>query len=62
MAQAYYGLGLSQIASGDRKSAEKQEKILESLNPVFAAKLVKLLSSSPNNPQGFGFVFQTNHK
>jgi tetratricopeptide (TPR) repeat protein len=62
MAQAYYGLGLSQIASGDRKSAEKQEKILESLNPVYAAKLAKLLSSSPNNPQGFGFVFQTNHK
>jgi TonB family protein len=58
MAQAYYGLGLSQIASGDRKSAEKQEKILESLNPLFAAKLAKALATNPNNQQGIGFVFK----
>lgn len=58
MAQAYHGLGLSQIASGDRKSAEKQEKILETLNPVLAAKLAKALATNPNNPQGIGFVFK----
>lgn len=58
-AQAYYGLALSYITIGDRKSAEKQQQTLESLDPVFAAKIAKLLSSSPNDRQGFGFVFKT---
>ncbi|HCX30631.1 MAG TPA: hypothetical protein DHU55_12820 [Blastocatellia bacterium] len=60
LAQAYYGLALSYIAIGDRKSAEKQQETIESLDPVFAAKIAKLLSSNPNTPQqGFGFVFKT---
>lgn len=58
-AQAYYGLALSYITIGDRKSAEKQQQTLESLDPVFAAKIAKLLSSSPKDRQGFGFVFKT---
>lgn len=59
MAQAYYGLGLSQIANGDRKNAEKQEKILETLSPAYAAKLAKVLASNPTNQQGIGFVFKS---
>ena len=60
-AQAYYGLGLSYIASGDRKSAQKQQAALESLDPVYAAKLAKVLSAGPNTtPQGFGFIFTNN--
>ena len=58
-AQAYYGLALAYLATGDRKSAEKQQEILESLDPVFAAKIAKLLSSIRNDQQGFGFVFKT---
>ena len=60
LAQAYYGLALSYIANGDRKSAEKQQDTLESLDPVYAAKIAKLLSPSFNDQQGFGFVFKTN--
>jgi TonB family protein len=59
LAQAYYGLALSYIAIGDRKSAEKQQEAVESLDPVFAAKIAKLLSSRPSTQQGFGFVFKT---
>ncbi|MGH9933066.1 MAG: TonB family protein [Pyrinomonadaceae bacterium] len=61
-AQAYYGLALTYLATGDRKAAEKQQASLESLDPVFAAKVAKLLSSNPNNPQGFGFVFKNDPK
>lgn len=64
-AQAYYGLALTYLANGDRKLAEKQQDTLESLDPVFAAKIAKLLSSEPNDRpsrlndrQGFGFVFR----
>ena len=68
-AQAYYGLALTYLAYGDRKLAEKQQDTLESLDPVFAAKIAKLLSSRPNDwninqdddkahRQGFGFVFK----
>lgn len=60
-AQAYYGLALSYIASGDRKSAQKQQGILESLDPVFAAKIAKVLSAGPNATlQGFGFIYTNN--
>ena len=61
-AQAYYGLALTYLTIGDRKAAEKQQATLESLDPVFAAKIAKLLSSNPNSQQGFGFVFKTDHK
>ena len=58
-AQAYYGLALTYLANGDRKLAEKQQDTLESLDPVFAAKIAKLLSSRPNDRQGVGFVLKT---
>ena len=59
LAQGYYGLALAHIANGDRKSAQKQQEILESLDPVYAAKIAKSLSTSANNPrQGFGFVYK----
>ncbi|MCM3874040.1 MAG: tetratricopeptide repeat protein [Pyrinomonadaceae bacterium] len=58
-AQAHYGLALSYLASGNRRSAEKQQATLEALDPVFAAKIAKLLSSTTNQQQGFGFVFKT---
>ena len=59
-AQAYYGLALAYIANGDRRSAEKQQEILDALDPVYAAKIVKLLSSTRSNQtQGFGAVFKT---
>jgi tetratricopeptide (TPR) repeat protein len=68
-AQAYYGLALTYLANGDRKLAEKQQDTLESLDPVFAAKIAKLLSSRPNDwniirddgkayRQGFGLVLK----
>lgn len=57
-AQAYFGLALTYLANGDRKLAEKQQDTLESLDPVFAAKIAKLLSSKPNDRQGVGFVFK----
>jgi TonB family protein len=58
-AQGYYGLALAYIAIGDRKSAQKQQETLESLDPVYAAKIAKSLSTSANtSPQGFGFVYK----
>ena len=58
-AQGYYGLALAYIAIGDRKSAQKQQETLESLDPVYAAKIAKSLSTSANTtPQGFGFVYK----
>jgi tetratricopeptide (TPR) repeat protein len=48
-AQAYFGLATTYLAIGDRKSAEKQQPILESLDPVYAAQLAKLLSTKPND-------------
>ncbi|MEK6337238.1 MAG: tetratricopeptide repeat protein [Acidobacteriota bacterium] len=50
-AQAYYGLSLAYLANGDRNLAEKQQDTLESLDPVFAAKIARLLSSTPNDRQ-----------
>jgi tetratricopeptide (TPR) repeat protein len=59
-AQTYYGLALAYIANGDRRSAEKQLEILDALDPVYAAKIAKLLSSTrPNQTQSFGAVFKT---
>jgi len=48
-APAYFGLAITYLAIGDRKSAEKQQPILESLDPVYAAQLAKLLSTKPND-------------
>lgn len=48
-AQAYFGLAITYLAIGDRKSAEKQQPVLESLDPVYAAQLAKLLSTKPND-------------
>jgi tetratricopeptide (TPR) repeat protein len=52
-APAYFGLALTYLANGDRKSAEKQQRPLESLDPVYAAQLAKLLATKPNDPQSF---------
>jgi tetratricopeptide (TPR) repeat protein len=48
-AAAYFGLAITYLTIGDRKSAEKQQPILESLDPVYAAQLAKLLSTKPND-------------
>jgi len=57
-APAYFGLAITYLAKGDRRSAEKQQPVLEALDPVYAAQLAKLLSSRPNDPQAsFGFIF-----
>lgn len=62
-AQAYYGLALSYIVIGDRKSAQKQQATLESLDPAYAAKVAKYLSTTTNNTQqGFGFVFKNDRR
>ena len=58
-AQAHYGIALAYLADGNRKSAEKHQQALESLDPVFAAKMAKLLSPQRNDQQGFGTVFKT---
>ncbi len=59
LAQAHYGLALSYLANGERKSAEKQRTVLEGLDPVYAAKIAKLLVPNFNDRQGFGFVLST---
>ena len=60
LTQGYYGLALAYIAIGDRKSAEKQQKILESLDPDDAAKIANALSNADTTPQNFGFVYKKN--
>jgi TonB family protein len=52
-AEAYYGLVMSYVALGDRKSAEKQQKILSSLNTALGEKAANALSlPSPILPPG----------
>src|SRR6266446_1610677 len=58
-APGHFGLALTYLATGDRKAAEKQQEVLESLDPVYAAKLAKLLAIKSDNPQGLVFVFKT---
>jgi TonB family protein len=60
LTQGYFGLALAYIAIGDRKSAEKQQKILESLDPDDAAKVANALSNANTAPQNFGFVYKKN--
>ena len=43
-APGHFGLALTFLAIGDRKGAQKQQDVLESLDPVYAAKLAKLLA------------------
>jgi tetratricopeptide (TPR) repeat protein len=57
-APGYFGLALTYLATGDRKAAEKQQQALESLDPVYAAKIAKLLAMKSDNPQGFVFIFK----
>lgn len=60
-APGYFGLAITYLATGDRKAAEKQQEALESLDPVYAAKIAKLLAVRSDNPQGaLVFVFKTN--
>jgi len=59
-APGHFGLALTYLATGDRKAAEKQQEALESLDPVYAAKIAKLLAIKSDNPQGLVFVFKSN--
>jgi len=52
MAEAYYGLAVCYIGLGDRKSAEKQQKILTKLSPTLAARVSQALSTNRNLPPG----------
>lgn len=58
-ASGYFGLALTCLATGDRKGAEKQQEVLESLDPVYAAKIAKLLATKSGAQQGLVFVFKT---
>jgi tetratricopeptide (TPR) repeat protein len=57
-APGYFGLALTYLATGDRKAAEKQQEALESLDPVYAAKIAKLLAIKSDTPQGLVFTFK----
>lgn len=60
-APGQFGLALAYLATGDRKAAEKQQEVLEPLDPVYAAKLAKLLTVRSDDPQGaLVFVFKAN--
>jgi tetratricopeptide (TPR) repeat protein len=59
-APGHFGLGLAYLATGERKAAEKQQEVLELLDPVYAAKLAKLLATRSDDPQGFAFIFKAN--
>lgn len=59
-APGHFGLALAYLATGERKAAEKQQEVLESLDPVYAAKIAKLLATRSDNPQGFAFIFKAN--
>lgn len=60
-APGQFGLALAYLATGDRKAAEKQQEVLEPLDPVYAAKLAKLLTTRSDDPQGaLVFVFKAN--
>jgi tetratricopeptide (TPR) repeat protein len=57
-APGYFGLALTYLATGDRKGAEKQQEALESLDPVYAAKIAKLLAAKSDSRIGLVFIFK----
>ena len=59
-APGHFGLALTFLATGDRKGAQKQQDVLESLDPVYAARLAKLLAMKADPQQGLVFVFKVN--
>jgi tetratricopeptide (TPR) repeat protein len=60
-APGHFGLALTYLATGERKAAEKQQEVLEPLDPVYAAKLAKLLATRSDGTQGaLVFVFKAN--
>ncbi|HBB87826.1 MAG TPA: hypothetical protein DC047_09445 [Blastocatellia bacterium] len=60
-APGQFGLALTYLATGQRKAAEKQQEVLEPLDPVYAAKLAKLLAIKSDSTQGaLVFVFKAN--
>ena len=60
-APGHFGLALTYLATGERKGAEKEQELLEPLDPIYAAKLAKLLTTNTNDPQGaLVFVFKAN--
>ena len=42
-ASAHYGLGLSYLEAGDKRSAEKEEQVLRKLNSRLADRLAGML-------------------
>jgi tetratricopeptide (TPR) repeat protein len=52
LAAAHYGLAVCYISLGDRRSAEKQQKVLATLDPVLAEKIANALSSNKITPAG----------
>ena len=59
-APGHFGLGLTYLATGEPKEAAKQQEVLEALDPVYAAKLAKLLATRSEDLQGFAFIFKVN--
>jgi tetratricopeptide (TPR) repeat protein len=60
-APGHFGLALTYLATGERKAAEKEQEVLEPLDPVYAAKVAKVLAIKSDDPQGaLVFVFKAN--
>jgi hypothetical protein len=60
-APGHFGLALTYLATGERQRAEKEQETLEPLDPVYAAKLAKLLATKTDDPKGaLVFVFKAN--
>ena len=51
-AEAHYGIAIAYVALNDRKSAEREEKILRPLNAHLANKLAAAINTSPVLPPG----------
>lgn len=55
---AHFGLAITHLATGDYGLAEKEQQILETLDPVYAARIAKMLAQRSQNPMGMVFVFK----
>ena len=55
----HFGLAVTYLATGDYTEAEKEQRVLDSLDPVYAAKIAKVLSHRGENPKGMVFVFKS---
>src|ERR1051325_137847 len=55
----HFGIAVTYLATGDYTAAEKEQQLLESLDPGLAAKVAKVLAQRSQNPQGMVFIFKT---